>query len=68
MSGAKKERHEMYIAIPAYQIAMLAVGLAFTSGIMLALVTALVLVMLFKNDKGPSIDTKYLADCDHLLD
>jgi len=56
------------MCIPTYQIAMLAVGLAFTSGIMLALVTALVLVMLFKNDKGPSIDTKYLADCDHLLD
>ena len=62
------------MCIPTYHIAMLAVGLAFTSGIMLALVTALVLVMLFKNDKGPSIDTKhlsdtkYLADCDHLLD
>ena len=48
VSGAKKERHEMYMCIPTYQLAMLAVGLAFTSGLMIAFTVALGLVVWLK--------------------
>jgi len=57
------------MCIPTYTLVMFVVTVSFLSGILLALVASLMLVMLLKGDnKGPSIDTKHLVDTDHLIE